>query len=500
VTTLLKGVTPARPGSSDYREKGIKVDLSSFISELEKFNELKRVNGADWNLEIGTMTELSDERNGPALLFDSIKDYPPGYRVISNLLSRPRRLAIALGFPADTPNVELVRLVKEKFKALKSIPPVYVEKGPVQENVFRDDEVDLMKFPTPRWHELDGGRYIGTGDLVINKHPTEGWVNVGTYRVQLHDRNTLGLYISPGHHGRLIRETWWAQGKSCPVAVVFGSHPLVWMPSFLALPWGVEEYGIAGGLLGKPVELIRGEYTGLPIPAHAEIVIEGDCPPPEVESREEGPFGEWPGYYGSGARNEAVIRVKRVMHRNNPIMLGAPSLTPPGSISATYVMRAANIWHEMEQIGIPGIKGAWNMRAGGSRLITVIAIEQRYSGHAKQVGMAAMVGAEGAYHGRWVIVVDDDIDPTNDEEVMWAVATRCDPATAVEIIHGCWSTPLDPTIPPEQRARGDYTNSRAILLACRPYYWKDKFPKVIRSSRELRAETLKKWPDVFPTQ
>ncbi len=474
------------------------MDLRNFLTQLESLKELKTINGADWNLEIGTITELSDELNGPALLFDRIKGYPAGYRVVSNLLSQPRRLGIALGFPPDAPNVELVRLCKEKFKHLTIVPPVYVDKGPLLENIQRDADVDLLKFPTPLWHQLDGGRYPGTGDLVINKHPKENWVNVGTYRVQLHDRTTLGLYISPGHHGRLIREAWWAEGKSCPVAIAFGSHPLVWMPSFLASPWGVEEYGVAGGLLGEPLQLIRGEYTGLPLPAHAEIVIEGDCPPPQVESREEGPFGEWPGYYGSGARKESIVRVKRVYYRNSPIMVGAPSLTPPGSISATYVMRAANVWNEMEKLGIPGIKGCWNMRAGGSRLISVISIEQKYAGHAKQVGMAAMSGAEGAYHGRWVIVVDDDIDPTKDEEVMWAVATRCDPATAVEIIHGCWSTPLDPTIPPEKRAKGDFTNSRAILLAVRPWYWRKEFPKEIRSSREYRAEVLQKWPEVFP--
>ncbi|MDZ4245576.1 MAG: UbiD family decarboxylase, partial [Dehalococcoidia bacterium] len=267
--------------------------------------------------------------------------------------------------------------------------------------------------------------------------------------------------------------------------------------SFLGFPWGVSEYTISGALLGEPLQLIKGKYTGLPIPAHAEIVIEGDCPPPQVESREEGPFGEWTGYYASGARQEAVINVKRLMFRNDPVMVGAPNLTPPGNIAASYAIRAGNIWYELEKLGIPGIKGVWHMKSGGANLLCVISIEQKYAGHAKQVAMAAMSGAEGAYHGRWVIVVDEDIDPSRDEEVLWAMATRCDPATAVEIINGCWSTPLDPTISPEKRSKSDFTNSRAIVLATRPFYWKKDFPKTIRSTREYRDFILKKWPEVF---
>jgi 4-hydroxy-3-polyprenylbenzoate decarboxylase len=274
----------------------------------------------------------------------------------------------------------------------------------------------------------------------------------------------------------------------------------VWIPSFLAYPWGTEEYGIAGALLGEPLQVVTGKYTGLPIPAHAEIVIEGEYPPPEVETREEGPFGEWPGYYASGARKEPVIKVKRIMHRNNPIIVGSPPMKPPAGGTAVHVVRASNVWHELDRLGIPGIRGVWNMRAGGSRYLTVISVEQKYSGHARQVAMAAMSGEEGASHGRFVIVVDEDIDPTNDEDVLWAIATRCDPATSIEILAGCWSAPLDPGIPPERKAKGDYTNSRAIILACRPYYWKKDFPRVNRASDELRAATLKKWSYLFATK
>ncbi len=473
------------------------MDLRSFIARLEELKEIKKVEGADWNLEIGAITEMSDERNGPALLFDSIKDYPPGYRVMTNIIATPRRLAAAFGFSPDTPRVEVVRRMKDTFKDLKPIPPVEVQSGPILEHV--ETEVNLEKFPVPRWHEHDGGRYIGTADMVITRDPKTGWVNVGTYRAQLYDGKTIGMYIERGHHGQMMRESYWNEGKSCPVAVVFGIHPVVWIPSALAFPWGTEEYGLAGGLLGEPLPVIKGEYTGLPIPAQAEIAIEGECPPPSVESRPEGPFGEWPGYYASGINQDAVIHVKRVMYRSDPILMGAPPMRPPASGVATYAMRAGNLWYELEKLGIPGIKGVWFMRSGGSRLLNVISIEQKYAGHAKQVALAAMSGNEGAFHGRFVIVVDEDIDPSNDEDVLWAMATRCDPATSLEIINGCWSVRIDPTIPPEKKAKGDLTNSRAIILAVRPYHWRKDFPRVNRASDELRATTLSKWSHLFPS-
>ena len=101
-------------------------------------------------------------------------------------------------------------------------------------------------------------------------------------------------------------------------------------------------------------------------------------------------------------------------------------------------------------------------------------------------------------NGRYVVVVDEDIDPTNMKEVLWAMMTRVDPPTNIDIIDGCWSTPLDPRMPPEKRDNKDHTNGRAIFYAVRPYHWKDKFPKVSRSSRELREKTIAKFRGVIP--
>src|SRR5437773_10641087 len=130
--------------------------------------------------------------------------------------------------------------------------------------------------------------------------------------------------------------------------------------------------------------------------------------------------------------------------------------------------------------------------------MTVVAIQQKYASHAKQAGMAAVREAASARNGRYVVVVDDDIDVTNVKEVLWAMMTRVDPPTNIDIIDGCWSTPLDPRMPPEKRESRDHTNGRAIFYAVRPFAWRDKYPKVSRSSRELREKTIAKFKNVIP--
>jgi UbiD family decarboxylase len=472
------------------------MDLRDFIEQLKQIGELREIEGADWNLEIGGITELMTARQGPALLFDNIKDYPRGFRVLSGFLNNPRLISSALAAPMKEIS-PLVRWVKERFAQMQPIKPIEVSNGPVLENIQEGDEVDLLRFPAPKWHEQDGGRYLGTGDLVIMKNPVGNWINVGTYRLQLLDRNTLGTYIAPGHHGNLIRQAYWSRGESCPVVAVFGIHPAIWIPSIQAFPWGTSELDMAGGLLGRPIEVIKGKHTGLLIPAYSEIAIEGECLPPGVESREEGPFGEWTGYYASGVQKAPIIKVNRVMYRNDPIITGAPPLKPPASAHSTHFFKAVCLWQELEDMGIPGIKGVWQMSAGGSKYFTVISLEQKYAGHAKQVATAAMSTPEGGYCGRFIIVVDEDIDPTNDGDVLWAVGTRCDPATSIDILRDCWTDPLDPLLTPEKRAERNFSSSRAIVNACRPFHWRDRFPRVSTVSNELKAELLNKWKELF---
>jgi 4-hydroxy-3-polyprenylbenzoate decarboxylase len=269
------------------------------------------------------------------------------------------------------------------------------------------------------------------------------------------------------------------------------------MASHTQIPWGRSELEFAGGLRERPLEVIEGPLTGLPIPAHAEIAIEGEVPPPKLEARDEGPFGEWPGYYSGGTigtgEPQPMIRVKALYHRRRPILYDEAPLWPGAPKHALPIM-AGTLWDQLESAGIQDIVGVFTYTS----YLVVVAIRQRYAGHARQAGRAAVNCAAAARNGRYVVVVDEDIDPTNLKEVLWAMETRVDPVRDIELVDGCWSTPLDPRMPPAKRESGDHTNSRAILYAVRPWEWRDKFPRVSRSERELREAVVEKYRSLLP--
>lgn len=472
-------------------------DLRGFVDAAMEMGMCQIVEGADWNEEIGALVEATAELipDPPLLLFDRIKGYPAGYRVLSLPLAAPKLAGLALGLPIDGKSQSELRLLaQEKMSSLKPIPPVEVPTGPVMENRLSGDDIDLFKFPVPRFHASDGGRYIGTGDCVIMREPEAGWINMGTFRMQVHETNLLGIWISPGKQGRQIAKRYWDRGESCPVVACFGGDLLVFMASSSFSPWGASELDKAGAMRGRPLEVIRGPLTGLPIPAHAEIAIEGEIPPPSEQSRDEGPFGEWPGYYSGGTigtgESQPVIRVKAIYHRNHPIIHDSAPLWPG---ARKYGLDYHTGKDRLEKAGIQDVV------AVGSPIqyMQVISIRQRYPGHAKQAGMAL---ASGTYNGRWIVVVDEDIDPYDMKEVIWAMTTRCDPARDIDIVEGCWSTPLDPLVSadPEKKESGDTTNSMAIYYAVRPFHQKDTFPKVSRAPRELRRQVVEKYRSILP--
>src|SRR5688500_14169602 len=157
--------------------------VREWLDLVESMGELKHIEGADWNLEIGTMAELIyRERSGtiPALLFDRIKGYPQGFRILFGQHSSYRRLALAAGLPMDSVGLKLVSRFKEKLNTLQPIPPRIVKNGPIFENKMVGADVDLLKFPVPKVHELDGGRFIGTVCIAVTRDPEEGWLNLGT--------------------------------------------------------------------------------------------------------------------------------------------------------------------------------------------------------------------------------------------------------------------------------------------------------------------------------
>ena len=465
--------------------------LRDWLLKVDDIGELRKLEGIDWNLEMGAVVDVLYREHPPyppAIIFDKIKDHAEGFRALFGHFASPKRIALTLGITQKFDHVlEFVRVYHDKIKRCVPVPREEVKSGDVQENVQEGECVNLLDFPAPFLHEKDGGRYIGTGHLVVTKDPDTTWVNLGTYRMMVHDHNTAGIYIGPGKHGHIHRQKYFERGIPLPVNVVLGSDPLIWFASCCPVAPELSEFDFAGGLGEEPIKVMNSDITGLPYPADAEIVLEGEMRPGEL--KEEGPFGEWPGYYASARRPEPFMRVKRILYRKDPILSCANPARPPHTTTLLRaITRSAHVWEELEKAGVPDIRGVWSHEPG-PRQFTVVAIRQRYPGHAKQAGVVAAQCFSGSYQNRFTIVVDDDIDPTRVEDVIWALSTRCDPEIDIDIMRRCWSSSLDPMIPPDSKV---LMNSRAVVDACRPYEWMNDFPEVAETSPELRKKVLEK--------
>ena len=460
-------------------------DLREWIVEADRLGELRRVSGATWQEDIGMAAEMLSHRDdAPVVLFDDVPGCPKGFRVLVNSFGGERK-NMSLGFPAGLDKVALSHAFAEVYSHQTNlIPPVEVADGPVFENVVTGDDVDLEMFPTPKWHEKDGGRYIGTGSYNVTRDPDTGWVNLGVYRIMIKGRTTVGHNVLPGRHAAYHLEKYTARGEPMPMVMVVGGDPLAFYVGGFDVPEEVSEFDVVGGFRGKPVEIVRGRLTGLPFPANAEIVLEGYVHPERIEP--EGPFGDWTGTYTEKGRTNPVVEIKAIYHRDDPIILGfAPQFLPDEFSRLRAITRSALLKNNIESAGVPDITEVWAHEVGGSRMLTGVAIRQRYPGHSKQAGHIASQCQVGVDGNRWVIVTDEDIDVSNLEELIWAALTRADPATSIDLITAAKGAFSDPRLEPWERARGNVTNSRMVIDACRPFHWRDEFPEVNKPSPEL---------------
>ncbi len=454
--------------------------LGEFIDAARAADDVKDVYGADLDTDVGALSELSAQSDGPLLLFHDFAGFLPGFRVASNVYRHSRRrYALALGIPLDAHPVELVQHLRTLRTRQVPAKPEEVADGPVLANRLAGEDADIRRFPAPKWHSGDGGNYIGTGDLVIIRDPETGWINFGTYRACVKDRDRLSLWIIAHKRGRIIAEKYWARGEACPVAVVLGCAPLTLMASTSRL-----KYEQAGALHGAPVQVVKAPLSGLPVPAESEILVEGEIPSPDDETAHEGPFGEWPGYY-SHSGPECVVRIKEIHHRDDPIVFGHQPLRPMLSFGSDLPDSAARAWDHLERSGITDVTGVWGHCHG---LMLVISLRQRYAGHAKQALITANgIAAAGSMFG-YFVAVDDDIDPADLKDVLWAMCTRTNPATSLNLLHDAWTSDLDPRLTPEQKRSGDFTMGRVLIDACKPFHWKDSFPEAnVFSPAEKRA-------------
>jgi 4-hydroxy-3-polyprenylbenzoate decarboxylase len=469
-------------------------DLDIWIAKAEAMGELKRITAeVDPDLEAATITYLVGREKSPALLFENIKGHP-GHRVLYNMIGcNLSRFCLMIGeAPVDHP-LEAVKVLQEKMGRKMKPEEVAADRVIANQNVLTGDSIDIRMFPAQRMWPLDGGKYLGTADAVISKDPESGRINVGTYRMMIKGPREIGLYTSPGKDATIDREKWWKMGKPMPVAACYGIDPLLFLVAATSFPKTESEYEYYSGIAGAPIELFTSDVNGLPIPARAEIILEGFLYPDETFA--EGPFGEFTGYYGRPSGATPFMRVEKVRFRDNPTLTCALMAEGAANEAGLFwaLLRSAAIWSDLQKLGIPGIRGVWSIPEAAGWGITVISIKQMYAGHAPQAMALAAQTTAGAYFGKFVIVVDDDIDPTDVNQVLWAMATRARPAHSIDILRETWSTYLDPSQnPPEIRPWG----SKCLINACMEYRYIKQFSKRTKLSQAAYENVKARWSEL----
>jgi 4-hydroxy-3-polyprenylbenzoate decarboxylase len=459
------------------------MDIRDFISMWEEKGDLRRIKAeVDWNLELSHIAQMVQERGGPALLFERIKGHESP--VLIGVYATVRRLASILGKPELGSMVELTRywlsVLKEKRAAVASEE---VSTGPIFENVSEGERANILSFPVPKFYEADGHRYFGTAVYMVTKDPESGRINLGTFRMAVHDEHHLGVQILKGKTTDRILKKYEKMGQKMPVCVVVGGDPLLGIASAATLPGVQSAYDVVSTLRGEPLKLVKEELSGLPIPADAEIVVSGEIDPKVL--KEEGPFGEYTGYYTEEFFRplpKPVIDIKRIYYRNNPILICNTVGRPVGDNHVLYAFaRNASLWMELEAMRIPGIKSVHTLPEAAGRYWVIVSVQQMYPGHAEQVAHAVLGTNTGMYGTKGVIIVDDDIEADDLPRVWWALSVRYLPERGTEIIKRGRSTPLDPALLNEPNK---FITSRIILNATIPFEWEQK-PILVKLNEEV---------------
>jgi len=468
-------------------------DLRSFISALEKEGELVRIKvEVDWHLEIGAIVERNFRNRGPALFFEKVKDSRIPFFVGG--LQTPKRIAIALDMDPESSEEDIIREYSKRIKA--PLKPERVNDGPCKEQILTGDEIDLFSYPAPLWHEEDGGRYLGTWHSVVVKDPETGWQNVGMHRMMILGSKICGIMFAPFQHIGLIYQKYEKLGNPMPVAVSIGNDPVCPIVSCAPFGAGVDEWDMAGALRKSPIKVIRCETADLDVPAHSEIVLEGEVPP--FERREEGPFGEHTGFYGGGKTKKTFIRVKCITQRKDPILRGSLEGRPVvEDHQVTSFNHSALALKLFEEVGIPGIRSVNFPACGDPWLSAIISIKKNYHGQSLDAAKVLM----GSKIGRFVkhlYVVDEDVDPFNLEEVFYAINTRFQAGRDLIVTKNESGSLLDPSVPFEHKGVTDKMILDATWSMTYEYEPREEWnglthPPMVKVSEKTKEMVRRRW-------
>lgn len=402
-------------------------DLRGFLDALEKEGQLLRVPDEvmpepDIAAAANAAPRLGDQ--APALYFDNVRGFTDA-RIALNVHGSWANHALALGLPKETGTKEQVEEFIRRWDTFP-VAPEWREDPPWAENTLEGEDADIFRvLPLIRLNDGDGGFYIDKA-AVVSKDPADpehsGKQNVGIYRIEVKGRRRLAIQPVPMHDIAQHLSTAEERGEDLPVAITLGNEPVISIVASTPMEYDQNEYELAGALRGAPAPVAKAPLTGLPVPWGSEVVIEGVI---EGRKREiEGPFGEFTGHY-SGGRTMPVIRIDRISYRTHPVFehlyLGMPWTEVDYLIAANTCVP---LYKQLTR-DFPEVQAVNAMYTHG--LVVIVSTKKRYGGFAKAVGMRVLTTPHGLGYAATVIVVDEDVDPFNLPQVMWALSTKMNP-------------------------------------------------------------------------
>lgn len=424
------------------------LDLRSFLDELAEDGEVLRIPetvGIDFDVTAVAM-ELERQGRAPVVWFEKVGESP--FPVVTNLFGDRGRYARALGV-AESDLIETWAGLGER-----TLEPVVLETGPVRDAVVTGDAVDLAALPILNHFAEDGGRYVTNG-IVVAKDPDSGVRNASYHRLQVMGKTRFGTSLHSRRHLWTYAQRAAERGEPIPVAIVIGHHPLFAFGSGLWKgPIDADEYAVAGGFMGRPLALVTGVTVPVEAPAYAEFVLEGYILPDETA--DEGPFAEFTGY-ASARSTQHVIEVTAITHRADAIYQDIVSGISDEHTGLLAVPMEARLLKVLRQ-NYPNVTGVAMPKSGTCRMHVYIAMRDPAPGQAKNAAATAL-GEDLSL--KLAVVVDDDVDIYSDQDVLWAVCTRMQADTDVDILKNCMGAILDPS-------NRDGLTAKMIVDATRP--------------------------------
>jgi len=429
-------------------------DLRDFITQLEDKGLLKRINvEVDPYLEITEICDRTLKQQGPALLFENVKD--SSVPVLANLFGTPERVAMGMGEESTDALREVGKLLAflkepdppkglkdawEKmpvFKQVLNMAPKEIKKAPCQEVVFEKDEVDLNTIPIQTCWPGDVAPLITWG-LVVTRGPVKERQNLGIYRQQVIAKNKVIMRWLAQRGGALDFLEWQQQhpGEPFPIAVALGADPATILAAVTPVPDALSEYGFAGLLRGSKTEVVKCALSDLQVPASAEYILEGFIYPDEMA--EEGPYGDHTGYYNE-TEMFPVFTIERITHRKEPIYHSTYTGRPPDE-PAILGVALNEVFIPILQKQFPEIIDFYLPPEGCSYRVAVVSMKKQYPGHAKRVMMGVWSFLRQFMYTKFVIVVDEDVNTRDWQDVIWAMSTRVDPVRDFTMVE---NTPID---------------------------------------------------------